>query len=310
METTPFTKETLVKGQPTRITCLEVDGQTYTLMRTSGVRVARLEDEHFDNVRDPYAVVTALRAHADIFTFWQRIPNTEPRFPYHVEFDTVAVLPLTTYEAWWSTLNPKARNMIRKGTKKGVVVRESAFDEAFVRGVTDLFNETPVRQGRRFWHYGKDEATVRVQFSRFLFRETMLGAYVPERVFGRDVGDKLLGFIMLADAGGYSVLGQILSRMDARELSPTNALLAKAVELTTKRGHAYLQYAYWDEGASLTAFKRQNGFQPMRLPRYYVPLTAAGRLAMTLGLHHGVKAMIPPSVKERLKRVRTRWLAR
>lgn len=45
METATFTKETLVKGQPTRITCLEVDGQTYTLMRTSGVRVARLEDE-------------------------------------------------------------------------------------------------------------------------------------------------------------------------------------------------------------------------------------------------------------------------
>ena len=61
----------------------------------------------------------------------------------------------------------------------------------FVRGMTSIFNETPIRQGRPFLHYGKDFETVKREFSRFLFREEIFGAYV---------GEELVGFIMLADA--------------------------------------------------------------------------------------------------------------
>jgi len=43
---------------------------------------------------------------------------------------------------------------------------------------------------------------------------------------------------------------------------------------------------------SLADFKRHNGFQKVDLPRYYVPLTAAGRIALRLGLQHGISERI------------------
>ena len=70
----------------------------------------------------------------------------------------------------------------------GVEVRECAYDDDFVRGMTSIFNETPIRQGRRFWHYGKDFETVKRQFSRNLFREDLIGAYYQ---------GELIGFAML-----------------------------------------------------------------------------------------------------------------
>src|SRR5207249_7831640 len=122
---------------------------------------------------------------------------------------------------------------------KGVEVREVSYDDDFVRGVTAIFNETPVRQGRRFWHYGKDFETVKRQFSRYLFREDLIGAYVK---------DELIGFIMLANAGRYGVLGQIISKIQHRDKSPNNDLIAKAVEVCARKGLPFLVYAYWGDG--------------------------------------------------------------
>ena len=122
--------------------------------------------------------------------------------------------------------------------------------------MTSIFNETPIRQGRHFLHYGKDFETVKRQFSRFLFREEIFGAYV---------GEELVGFIMLADAGRYAFLGQIISKIARRDLAPNNALLAKAVERCAEKGIPYLVYALWlDDG--LGDFKRSNGFQNLIFP--------------------------------------------
>ena len=35
-------------------------------------------------------------------------------------------------------------------------MRRVPFDDALVRGISRIYDETPTRQGRRFWHYGKD----------------------------------------------------------------------------------------------------------------------------------------------------------
>ena len=156
----------------------------------------------------------------DILTFWQRLPDTEPRYPYQMERDSIAALPIKSYSFWWEKqIDRKARNKVRKAEKKGVTVRMASFDDTFVRGMTSIFNETPIRQGRRFLHYGKDFETVKREFSRFLFREEIFGAYL---------GEELVGFIMVGDAGKYACLGQIISKIAYRDLAPTNALLAKA----------------------------------------------------------------------------------
>jgi len=57
----PYRKTTLVKGVPTTVRCLDVEGQTFAL-EGGLVRTASLEDEWFDDVRDPERVVEALRA--------------------------------------------------------------------------------------------------------------------------------------------------------------------------------------------------------------------------------------------------------
>ena len=98
-----------------------------------------------------------------------------------IGYGLLAVLPISTYD-YWSNQQVKGTtpNMIRKSQKAGVQVREATFDDGFVRGMVEIFNEAPIRQGRRFWHYGKDFETVKREFSRFLYREYLVGAYLGE----------------------------------------------------------------------------------------------------------------------------------
>jgi hypothetical protein len=110
--------------------------------------------------------------------------------------------------------------------QRWVVVRVAQLDDEFVRGIMEIYNDTPIRQGRRYLHYGKDFEALKREFSRFLFREEIFGAYL---------GKELLGFIMLADAGRYASLSQIISKIAYRELAPTNALLAKAVHAAQRK---------------------------------------------------------------------------
>jgi hypothetical protein len=161
-----FTKETLVKGKPAPIKCLEIEGQTYSLSRGAAT-VVQLEDEWYEDVANPGAVISALkdsRTKADLFTFWQRLPDVEPRFDFYTEWESIAALPVKSFDHWWNRqIKSRTRNLIRKTEKSGVEVREACYDDAFVRGMTDIFNETPVRQAG-FWHYGKDFETVTAVF--------------------------------------------------------------------------------------------------------------------------------------------------
>jgi len=296
-----FTKETLISGRPTRIECVDISGQSYSLSRGL-ITTIRLEDEWFEDVNDPELTIAALKnaaVPADIFSFWQRPPEREPRYRFHTEWESLAVLPVTTFKDWWSKqIKPETRNLVRKAQKKGVEVREAVYDDEFVAGMTAVFNETPMRQGRRFWHYGKSFETVKQQFSRYLFREDLLGAYCD---------GELIGFMMLGKAARYGFVGQIISKLAHRDKSPNNALMAKAVEVCERKGLPWLVYANWGDGP-LVNFKRHNGFHEMQLPRYYVPLTLRGHLAIRLGRHRGWKALVPTNVKHRLKALRSRWL--
>ena len=101
---------------------------------------------------------------------------------------------------------------------------------------------TTVRQGRPFWHFGKDVETVRRQFSRFLFRERIFGAYLK---------DELVGFIFLAFSDNFANLGQIISAIGHRDKAPNNALIAKAVQVCADEGIDYLLYANWPPPVAL-----------------------------------------------------------
>src|SRR5689334_15759195 len=97
-------KESLVKGRPAKIKCVEISGQTYSINKGL-VRVLGLEDEWYEDIRDPNSVIQALvetpRIKPDLFTFWQRLPEVEPKYPYYREWQDIAVLSVKSYEHWW-----------------------------------------------------------------------------------------------------------------------------------------------------------------------------------------------------------------
>jgi hypothetical protein len=264
------------------------------------IRIARLQDEWYRDLGDPAPLIDSCRSRGDVdlFTFWQRLPESHPKYTFAIEWDSIAVLPVSTFDHWWrQQINNKTRNLVVKAKKKGVVVKRAVFDEHFIGGMSRIFNETPIRQERAFVHYGKDAETVKKEFSRYLFREELLGAYL---------GDELIGFAMVANAGRYAMLGQIISMVRHRDKSPTNALIAAAVELCAERRFPALVYALWPKG-SLMDFKKHNGFECVRLPRFYVPVTARGRIALSLGFHRKMSERLPEATVSWLKGLRAQF---
>jgi hypothetical protein len=185
-----------------------------------------------------------------------------------------------------------------------VVVREVPFDDALMRGISNIYNETPVRQGRRFAHYGIDLESLRTMKATFLDRSIFIGAFFE---------DNLIGFVKLVMDENRNQAGtmHILSMIQHRDKAPTNALIAQAVRSCAEREVPHLWYVKFYYGKkghdSLAEFKRRNGFQKVDIPRYYIPLTGAGEMALRLGLHHGASAWIPEPVSAAYRRMRTRW---
>jgi hypothetical protein len=274
-------------------------------------RVAHVDGEGYKFLADPESGIAALRdsgVQADLFTFFQELPETSPRYPYPFDWDNLAVLTISTFDEWWSKqIGFKARNKAKQAEKKGIVIREVPFDDALVIGIWGIYNEGPVRQGRRFPHYGKSLEEVRAMSATFLDSSVFIGAFD---------GDKLIGFIKLTmnDARTQAGLMHILSLISYRDKAPTNALLVQAVRSCADRGVTRLVYANFAYGkksrSSLSDFKERNGFQRVDLPRYYVPLTPWGAVAFRLGLHRRLSEQMPESVAAKLRELRSRWYQR
>src|SRR3954452_16059212 len=114
-------------------------------------RIARLEGEKYNFPEDPEVVIDQLKrcgTRVDIFTFLQKLPDATPHYPYMVEMDNLAVLSVSTFENWWNNqIRSYPRNRARQAAKRGAVLREVPFGDELIRGICDIYNETPVRQG-------------------------------------------------------------------------------------------------------------------------------------------------------------------
>jgi hypothetical protein len=272
------------------------------------VRIARLDGDKFKFLDAPEPMVGSLRnspIRVDIFTFMQKLPVTGAKCPYPMEMDNLAVLEISTFEKWWTEgIGFKARNKAKQAAKKGVVVREAVFDDAFAQGIWEIYNESPVRQGRRFPHFGKSLDEVRRMSSTFLDTSIFIGAYLEE---------KLIGFIKLTtdDSRTQAGMMHIVSMISQRDKAPTNALVAQAVRSCADRGISYLVYSNFAYGkkerSSLSDFKERNGFVRINLPRYYVPLTTVGKLAFRLGLHRKFIDRLPEPLLAKARDLRYSW---
>jgi len=272
------------------------------------IRIARIDGDKYNSPADLEAMLNALRScgkRIDLFSFLQPIPETEPKYDYPMEWDNLAVLPVSTFDNWWNhQIRSLPRNRARQAEKKGVVLREVPCDEKLFEGICGIYNESPVRQGKRFPHYGMTIERAREYASTYPDRSIYVAAFV---------GDTMIGFIKLVmdETRTTACLVHILSMIQHKDKAPTNALIAHAVRVCAERGIAHLVYEHFSygkkEGDSLSHFKEVNGFQRMNLPRYYIPLTPLGRLAFRLGLHHKIVDRLPESVASRIRDFRKTW---
>src|SRR5258705_9918813 len=136
------------------------------------IRTARIDGDNFRFIKDPEPILAELRRcgrRIDLFTFMQRLPDNSPRYRYPMEWDNLTVIDLKSFDHWWNEqIGFKARNKAKQAEKKGVILREIPFDESLVRGIWETYNETPIRQGRKFFNYGKTLDTVRREAGTFL----------------------------------------------------------------------------------------------------------------------------------------------
>jgi hypothetical protein len=289
---------------------LIVDG-TEIRMQGQLVRTARIEGDKYEFIDNPDGLISQLRTcgeRIDLFTFMQRASEVDPKYPYPMEWDNLAAVRISTFDNWWTRqVDAKTRNMVRKAQKKGVEIRETAFDDDFVRGISQIYNEVPIRQGRRFRHYGKSIDEVRKEEGTFQDRSLFLGAFFE---------GQMIGFVKLVrdSTGTQAGLMNILSLIKHRDKAPTNALLAEAVRACAERKIPYLVYSNFAnqgrERDSLNDFKRNNGFEQINLPRYYVPLTSIGWLAWRLRLHHRWVDRLPGPIALKARELRTLLLNR
>jgi hypothetical protein len=302
--------EIRVAGKNTLVPAAEVCGQTI-IVRGEKIRVASVLDEvvaEGEPVKDLAAFLTTFKASglkADVFTFFQRPPDVTPKFDAHFDWDNYAVVDTSNFDAWWEKLPQEARKNTRRSAKRGVTVKTVPYDDALARGIHKLCNESPVRQGKPFWHYGKDFETVKREHGTFPERSEFVAAYFE---------DELIGFIKMVYTDRLAVILHILAFNAHYDKRPLNALLTKAVEVCSQKGVKYFVYGSYVYGnkkdSSLVEFKRRNGFEQLNFPRYYVPLTLKGRIYVKCRLYRGAVGLLPAPVLNLLLKIRDRLNAR
>jgi hypothetical protein len=298
--------EIRIQGKDTNVPSIRICDRTVIAVG-KWLKIASIHDEFFvegDIVREPEPFIAELKRwklKPDLFTFAQKVSDLRPRFGFYLEWEDLAVIPITTYENW-------LKKQIRKGTRvnlhrairEGVVVRAVPYDDEFVQGIKDLYDETPIRQGMPFWHHGKSFEEIEKVHGTYRERAEYIGAYCE---------GELIGFLKMVYVGNVAKTMNVIGKEKYFHKRITNALIAKAVEICAEKGIAYFNYGQYSfpgkNESSLADFKRRNGFQQFKVPRYYLALTTKGKLALSLGLHRESKTLIPWSVMKVLLQLRS-----
>jgi hypothetical protein len=274
------------------------------------LKIAAVHDEWWldTELEDPAACVKQLKAkgssslRADIFTFSQKLPGSPAKYQYAMEWESVAAARTTTFKEWWESLPQEARKNVRRSAKRGVTIALKEFDDDLIRGIADVNNDSPMRQGVRNVHYGKSFEQVKKDHASFVDRSDFICAYL---------GAEMIGFIKVVYRGDVAAILNLAVKASHNDKRPANAMIAKAVELCEAKGARFLTYGLFNYGnkknSPLQEFKRRNGFEEILTPRFYVPITAWGAVAMKAKLHRGLLGILPPSLITAGLNARSKW---
>lgn len=301
-------EEMIVNGKLIKSDVIHIDNKEI-IVSGKFTKIARIKEEWDVDVDNPAMIVKELQHNhidADILTFMQRIPYSEPLFKYNMEWDNVAAIPIKDYDTWFhKQLHENPRKKIRKAQKKGVTIKVSSLSDALIEGIKEIYNETPIRQGRPYWNYGMDFELTKKENSLFSDRSDFICAYY---------NNELIGYIRIVYTNRFARTMGILAKVAHRDKAPMNLLIAKAVEVCAEKKVSYLTYAKFSYGKvgsdSMMDFKYYNGFESIALPRYYIPLSVKGKITLFLNLQHGIIGLIPSKMVHLLRNLKQRWYLR
>jgi hypothetical protein len=298
------------KGRWVRVPAVEVNGDT-VVAHGSWLKIAKVRGEEMREaeLEDPEQYLATLKHHdegrqlnADIFSFTQKLPNIRPKYPYPMEWESVAAIPLITFNQWWEALPQETRKNVRRCQKRGVSIRSKAFDQDLIDGIRAVNDASRLRQGTKNAYYGLTSDETRNRYGEFNGRCDFICAYS---------GEEIIGFLHLVYRGDVASILNLTAKPSQFDKRPANALVAKAVEVCEARGVSHIIYGLYNYGnkreSSLREFKIRNGFTEVLVPRYFVPLTVWGRLCMKANLHRGLIGTLPHSVIAAGVRARTLW---
>jgi hypothetical protein len=306
------TIEISVKGKWFQVPALKVDGASI-VRKGKWLRIASVNAEQWleTAVEDPERCIQALKnepatgLRSDIFTFSQKLPDIEPRFRYPMELESFAVIRVDSFDEWWRALPQESRKNVRRAEKRGVTVEVRGVDDTLIDGLVALNNDSPLRQGKVYTHFGKSREQVARDQLDFLDRSDYICAFAE---------NELIGVVKLVYRGDSASILTFLSKSSHNDKRPANAILSKVVEICDKKKLKYVTFGLFNyhnkQDSSLREFKIRNGFEEMLVPRYYVPLTLRGKFGLKLKLHHGIQGILPQRVMSELVALRARWYER
>jgi len=273
------------------------------------VKIAELKEDWDEDIEDPEAFIKGLKSSgvkADIFTFIQRLPESRPKYNYQMEWDSIAAIPITTYENWIKKqIVQNSRKKIGLAQRKGIIIKLIDFNDELVKGILDIYHETPILQGKPNRQYNTNFETAKKLNASFLDRAQFIGAFYK---------DELIAYIKLVSAGKFMRTMGILAKVSHRDKGPMNLLLAKAVEICVEKKMPYLIYSKFNYGKrgsqKLKDFKRNLGFESIILPRYYVPLTGWGIIILQLKLHREIVEYFPKKLIDIAINLRSNWYSK
>ena len=231
----------------------------------------------------------------DLFTFVQRtfVQETfEKKYPFHKEVENIAIMKIASYDDWWTrTIRKKVRQSVKKAEKSGVKVKIVEVNEDFFRSVQRIYNETPFREGRRYSGYGLSIGHLREKFDD-IGDSDILGAYF---------NGQLIGLLWLTYGDRTAMFRSFVSFIKHRNKCPNNALIAEAVRRCSERQVTFLVYGnHYGFLPGLDKFREHQGFRKFPLPRYYIPLSRMGQLAIELGIHRKIEYSLPTLMERAL----------
>jgi len=290
--------EISVRGAWVRVPALKIAEKTI-VMTGKWVKVASVQSEEWleTEIENPSSCVEALLRDtrtglsADVFTFAQKPPSVACRYAYPMDPDSIAVARFHSFNEWWESLPQETRKNVRRARKRGVQIAVQQFSDELVHGIAEINNESAIRQGRRFPHFGKSFEEVKKDYSSFLDRSEFICAHH---------GTELIGVLKIVYRGDIASILQLLVKLRHQDKRPANALLAKAMEICEKKGISCVTYGKFNYGNkgedSLTEFKIRHGFQEVLVPRYYLPLTLKGAIWRRLRLYRGLLGILPGGI--------------